>query len=124
MPATPEPSDQQSPQGLPAIPEPVEPSRLMLSRSDGILPGADWSDFVPAAERPQRRRRRRRAHLYAMVRDRLALIRLCLGFYLLICLLLLFSGQLLLTAYALLPVLLTPPLGYMMYWLVWKEFHE
>ena len=89
-----------------------------------MLRTGSWSDFVPVAERPKRRRRRRRAQLYAMFRDRLALIRISLGIYLSICLLLLLTGQLFLTAYALLPVLLTPPLGYMMYWLAWKEFHE
>jgi hypothetical protein len=89
-----------------------------------MLRTGDWSDFVPDTERSSRRRRRRRAQAYAMLRDRKALIKISLGFYLSICVLLLLTGQLLLTAYALLPVVLTPPLGYMMYWLVWKEFHE
>jgi len=96
-----------------------------MEHGQGPLQSAgDWSDFVPAAERQARRRLYRRAQVYALLRNRIVLIRLCLGVYLGLCLGLLLTGQLLLTGYALLPVLLTPPLGYMMYWLVWKEFHE
>ena len=32
-------------------------------------------------------------------------------------------GQALMTVFALLPLLLVPPVGYLIYWLVWKEFH-
>ena len=103
------------------IPQPDDAPAPDFSR---LTQAADWSDFVPEHERKNRRRRRRRAQLGAMLRDRKALIRICLGTYLSLCLALLLTGQLMLTAYALLPVLLTPPLGYMMYWLVWKEFHE
>jgi hypothetical protein len=105
----------------PPIPQPDDAPAQDFSR---LAQAADWSDFVPEQERTTRRRRRQRAQLNAMLRDRKALIRICLGTYLSLCLALLLTGQLLLTAYALLPVLLTPPLGYMMYWLVWKEFHE
>ena len=33
-------------------------------------------------------------------------------------------GEHLLTAFALLPLVLVPPVGYLVYWLVWKEFHN
>ena len=32
-------------------------------------------------------------------------------------------GQVLITSFALLPLLLVPPVGALAYWLVWKEFH-
>ena len=32
-------------------------------------------------------------------------------------------GQVLITSFALLPLLLVPPVGVLVYWLVWKEFH-
>ena len=32
-------------------------------------------------------------------------------------------GEALLTVFAVLPLLLVPPVGYLVYWLVWKEFH-
>ena len=33
-------------------------------------------------------------------------------------------GQALISFFALLPVLLVPPVGFLVYWLVWKEFHD
>ena len=47
-----------------------------------------------------------------------------LGAYLLLCLLPLSLGLVTLTGFALLPLLLVPPVGYLIYWLVWKEFHH
>ena len=33
-------------------------------------------------------------------------------------------GQPVITVFALMPLLLVPPVGLMVYWLVWKEFHD
>ena len=32
-------------------------------------------------------------------------------------------GQSLITVFALLPLLVVPPVGWLIYWLVWREFH-
>ena len=45
------------------------------------------------------------------------------GFYVLIWLIPLVLGQVLITVFALLPLLLVPPVGLLVYWLVWREFH-
>jgi len=33
-------------------------------------------------------------------------------------------GQPVITVFALMPILLVPPVGLLVYWLVWKEFHD
>ena len=33
-------------------------------------------------------------------------------------------GEPLMTVFAFLPLVLVPPVGYLVYWLVWKEFHD
>ena len=43
--------------------------------------------------------------------------------YLLIWSIPLLAGEPLLSAFAVLPLVLVPPVGYLVYWLVWKEFH-
>ena len=45
------------------------------------------------------------------------------GLYVLIWLIPLAFGQFLITVFALLPLLLVPPVGLLVYWLVWREFH-
>ena len=32
-------------------------------------------------------------------------------------------GQPLISVFAFLPLVLVPPVGYLVYWLIWKEFH-
>lgn len=49
---------------------------------------------------------------------------LLLGFYLLLCLLPVLLGLAVLGGIALLPLLLVPPIGYLAYWLVWREYHS
>ena len=45
------------------------------------------------------------------------------GLYVLIWLIPLAFGQVLISVFALLPLLLVPPVGLLVYWLVWREFH-
>ena len=47
-----------------------------------------------------------------------------LGLYLLLCLVPLCLGLYTLVAFAILPLLLVPPVALLIYWLVWKEFHD
>ena len=46
-----------------------------------------------------------------------------MGIYLVLWLIPLFFGQILITSFAVLPLLLVPPVGGLIYWLVWQEFH-
>ena len=50
-------------------------------------------------------------------------IRLILIVYVVVWSIPLLIGQFLMTVAALLPLVLVPPVGYLVYWLVWKEFH-
>ena len=53
-------------------------------------------------------------------RERLVLVT---SIYVVIWLIPLLVGQPLITVFALLPLVLVPPVGILIYWLVWKEFH-
>lgn len=83
-----------------------------------------WWRHLPPGEQRRRRREIRRLRLKAWLNRRGSRIQLALALYLLFCLVPLLLGQPLLTAFALLPLLLLPLLGYLDYWLVWKEFHR
>ena len=83
-----------------------------------------WIAYLPEAQRNRAARQRRWLHLRAWLGVPRHQIQLLLGGYLLLCLLPLALGLITLTAFALLPLLLVPPVGYLIYWLVWKEFHH
>jgi hypothetical protein len=50
-------------------------------------------------------------------------IAIAVGLYLVLWLIPLIFNQVLITSFALLPLLLVPPVGGLVYWLVWQEFH-
>ncbi|MFO7628567.1 MAG: hypothetical protein R6W06_03430 [Prochlorococcaceae cyanobacterium] len=85
-----------------------------------VLP---WWRHLTPAERQRRRQEIRRLRLQAWFRLRGSQIRLALAAYLIFCLLPLLLGQPLLTGFAVLPLLLLPPVAFLAYWLVWEEFH-
>ena len=77
---------------------------------------------------PDRRNRRERVafslrRLIARLQGRRERVVVVTGFYVLIWLIPLVLGQVLITVFALLPLLLVPPVGLLVYWLVWREFH-
>ena len=77
---------------------------------------------------PERRNRREGAtlrgrRLLARLQGRRERVVVATGVYVLIWLIPLIFGQVLITVFALLPLLLVPPVGLLVYWLVWKEFH-
>ena len=80
--------------------------------------------YVPEGERQAAERQRRWLLLRAWLRVRRHQILLLLAVYLLFCLVPLALGQVVLSGFALLPLLLVPPVGFLIYWLVWKEFHH
>lgn len=86
--------------------------------------GRDWADYLPPEQREQRERRRRMQRWFTALRERRVLIGLCLGIYLSWCLGLLLTQMWFAFSLALLPVLFMPPLAYLAWWLVWKEFNE
>ena len=78
---------------------------------------------------PERRTRRehtillyRRLRAWLWVRRQRVL--LTIGFYLLLCILPILFGLPALGVVALLPLLLIPPVGVLLYWLVWKDYHH
>ena len=84
-----------------------------------------WWQHLP----PERRRRRDHVRLLwrrllAWARQRRQLIGLSISFYLLLCLFPVLLGLPALGFVALLPLLLVPPVGALVYWLTWKDFHH
>jgi len=77
---------------------------------------------------PERRNRRERVafhcrRLLARLQGRQERVVVVTGLYVLIWLIPLAFGQVLISVLALLPLLLVPPVGGLVYWLVWREFH-
>lgn len=88
-------------------------------------PPHPWWQHLPAERRRRRERIRLQARRWrAWLSQRRQLIALTVGFYLMLCSLPLLLGLQALAVVAILPLLLVPPVGYLVYWLVWKEFHH
>ena len=96
-------------------------SQLQHSNNAPIHPL--WT-FLPEESRtPQALRRVRRRRLWAWLKQKRQRIALVVLLYLLIWSIPLLIGEALLTIFAILPLVLVPPVGYLVYWLVWQEFH-
>lgn len=86
---------------------------------------ADWSGFLPPAERRRAVRRRSLHRLWTAVKRPRSLLLILLVADLALALALgLWARSLTLAVLALLPLLLAPPLGYLAYWLLWHDFHR
>ena len=83
-----------------------------------------WYEYVPRSRRRRVRLERQCLLLKSCFVLASVRISLLLAGYLLFCLLPLAFGLVTLTAFAVLPLLLVPPVGYLIYWLVWNEFHR
>jgi hypothetical protein len=83
-----------------------------------------WWVHVPRSERAGRVRRLRWLRFREWLKRRGTRIRLAVLVYILLCVLPLLIGQPHLTMFALLPVLLVPPVGYMAYLLAWHDYHR
>ena len=80
--------------------------------------------FLPTEQRSRQALfQLRRRRLLAWLKQKRQRIGLVVILYLLIWSILLLAGEPLLSAFAVLPLVLVPPVGYLVYWLVWKEFH-
>ena len=74
--------------------------------------------------RDQRARIQLRAwRWWAWLQRRRQRIGVAIGLYVLIWLIPLLLQQPLITSFALLPLVLVPPVGWLIYWLVWQEFN-
>ena len=82
-----------------------------------------WAFLPDDARSAQTLRRLRRRRLGAWLKQKRQRIALVVLLYLLIWSIPLLIGEALLTVFAILPLVLVPPVGYLVYWLVWKEFH-
>ena len=82
-----------------------------------------WN-FLPKESRtPQFLLTLRYRRLTAWLKQKRQRIWLMVILYLLIWSIPVMAGEPLLSFFALLPLALVPPVGYLVYWLVWKEFH-
>ena len=83
-----------------------------------------WT-FLPREQRSRKTLfQLRLRRIWAWLKQKRQRIGLVVILYLLIWSIPLLVGEHLLTAFAFLPLVLVPPVGYLVYWLVWKEFHN
>ena len=90
---------------------------------DQIDPHPLWRYRAADQQTPGHRRRLQRQRLWAWMQNRRQRISLLLTLYIVLWMLPLLWGQVLISLFALLPLLLVPPLGWLVYWLVWTDFH-
>ena len=81
-------------------------------------------DYLPSERRSRRALfQLRLRRLWTWLKQKRQRISLVLMLYLMFWSIPLVMGQALISVFAFLPLVLVPPVGYMVYWLVWKEFH-
>ena len=85
---------------------------------------SDWIDYVPSTERRTIQRRRSRQRLMTRLRQRSVLIRCCVSIYLIWCFVLVLNGIFFAFSMALLMLVGMPLIGWLAWWLVWKEYHN
>ena len=66
----------------------------------------------------------RRRRIWAWLKQKRQRIGVVVLAYILMWSVPLLIGEPLMTVFAFLPLVLVPPVGYLVYWLVWKEFHD
>ncbi len=96
----------------------------MARRRPGPGSPADWSAFVPRSQLSRVRRERLALRWRQRLSSRPVLVAALLLAYLAVCVGLMLWSSASIGVLALLPLLLAPPVGYLAYWLVWREFHE
>ena len=84
----------------------------------------DWAEFLPPADQERQRRRRRRHRQLVLLKEPRTWVAGLVVADVCLVLLLGFRTGAVLGGMALLPLLLTPLLAVLIYWLVWSEFHR
>ena len=80
--------------------------------------------YLPEERRTRRARYRlQRQRCLAWLMRKRQLVGLFIGLYVILWMIPLLFQQVLITALALMPLVLVPPVGLLVYWLVWEEFH-
>jgi hypothetical protein len=87
-------------------------------------PRGDWWRFVPPEQRRRRRFKAWRLRWRERLGQRSVAIALAFLSYGLVLLGLALNMPPVVALFALAPMILLPLLGYLTYWLLWKEFHE
>lgn len=80
--------------------------------------------YLPEEHRTRRARLQlKRQRCVAWLMRKRQLVGLFIGLYVVLWMIPLLFQQVLITALALMPLVLVPPVGLLVYWLVWEEFH-
>ena len=83
-----------------------------------------WHHLPPEQRTRTARLALKLQRLKAWLGGRRQRVSLTVFIYLLVWSMPLVVGQPIITVFALMPLLLVPPVGWLVYWLVWKEFHD
>ena len=84
----------------------------------------DWIKYLPEEESRKRKAQRRQLRRLQVLRKRGFWVGLCVVVYSLWCISMLAKGEILTFSFALIPLLTMPAIGWLAWWLVYKEFHE
>ena len=84
----------------------------------------EWSKYIPEHQREQAEQLRRRLRRRSVLSQRGFWVKLCLGIYGGWCLALVLSGNVFTFGLALVPLVSIPAIGWLAWWLVYKEFHQ
>jgi hypothetical protein len=84
----------------------------------------DWAEFLPLQDRERQRRKRARLRQWTILKEPRTWVTALVVADVSLVFLLGFRTGAVLGAMALLPLLLTPLLAVLIYWLVWTEFHR
>jgi hypothetical protein len=84
----------------------------------------DWLDYLPPEARRERKALRRRLQILQNLRKRSLWVVVCIAIYAIWCLGLLLSGNSFAFMLALIPLMTIPSLGWLAWWLMYKEFHD
>ena len=83
-----------------------------------------WHNAPPERKTALSRLKLRSRRFFAWLQGKQQRLTLVVAVYLILWSIPWCLGQPVITVFALLPLLVVPPVGVLMYWLVWKEFHE
>jgi hypothetical protein len=86
--------------------------------------GRDWIHYLPDAQRRKSQAQRRRLRRLQILRRRPFWLWCCVAIYAIWCLALLANGNILAFGLALIPLVSLPAIGWLAWWLVYKEFND
>lgn len=86
--------------------------------------GRDWIDYLPEEQRRERLAQRRWLRRRQVLRQRMFWLWCCVGLYAVWCVALLAKGNHLAFGLALIPAITMPAIGWLAWWLVYRDFHS